>query len=330
MDPVAIQKALATHPVLAAKYAGPARLENARQGARQELVHGRQGAALGAALESPRRGDGSAGRTRRSTVSSSSARRCRSTGRRSASCTASTPASTSAGTPAVGVETRARRSSAMPFFRQLGLSTVDDVRRRSAGSRCRLARGRGARPLRARGRAAPPPVVPAAARRWLSRSRSSSPRATRRSGSGRRSRRCGEAFPDAEVIVADDGSRDGTAAGRRRRPARPSSRLPARGKGQALSAAERAAPPGRAAARRRRSPRRPHAAAARVTPISAIAAFAQRRAAASGSRSGSAGALIRLVAASSRASRSPASARSRRRRVRRASRSRRASAARCG
>ena len=52
------------------------------------------------------------------------------------------------------------------------------------------------------------------------------------------------AFPEAEVIVADDGSRDATA-----RLAEDAGalvlRLPRRGKGQALSAAERAAPPGR-------------------------------------------------------------------------------------
>jgi hypothetical protein len=51
-------------------------------------------------------------------------------------------------------------------------------------------------------------------------------------------------FPEAEVIVADDGSRDATA-----RTAEEAGavvlRLPRRGKGQALSAAERAAPPGR-------------------------------------------------------------------------------------
>ena len=52
-----------------------------------------------------------------------------------------------------------------------------------------------------------------------------------------------KAFPEAEVIVADDGSRDATAdvaegAGG------VVLRLPRRGKGQALSAAERAAPPG--------------------------------------------------------------------------------------
>jgi glucosyl-3-phosphoglycerate synthase len=52
-----------------------------------------------------------------------------------------------------------------------------------------------------------------------------------------------EQFPGAEVIVADDGSRDGTADAAERAGAIVL-RLPRRGKGQALSAAERAAPPG--------------------------------------------------------------------------------------
>ena len=51
-------------------------------------------------------------------------------------------------------------------------------------------------------------------------------------------------FPDAEVIVADDGSRDRTAEVAEAAGAIVL-RLPRRGKGQALSAAERAAPPGR-------------------------------------------------------------------------------------
>jgi hypothetical protein len=51
------------------------------------------------------------------------------------------------------------------------------------------------------------------------------------------------AFPDAEVIVADDGSRDAT-ADRAEAAGATVLRLPRRGKGQALSAAERAAPPG--------------------------------------------------------------------------------------
>ena len=52
-----------------------------------------------------------------------------------------------------------------------------------------------------------------------------------------------EQFPDAQVIVADDGSRDGTAEEAERAGARVI-RLPARGKGQALTLAERAAPQG--------------------------------------------------------------------------------------
>jgi hypothetical protein len=51
-------------------------------------------------------------------------------------------------------------------------------------------------------------------------------------------------FPDAEVIVADDGSHDGTADAAEDAGATVL-RLPRLGKGQALSAAERAAPPGR-------------------------------------------------------------------------------------
>ena len=52
------------------------------------------------------------------------------------------------------------------------------------------------------------------------------------------------AFPDAEVIVADDGSRDGTAAAAERAGARVL-HLPGRGKGQALTLGEREAPEGR-------------------------------------------------------------------------------------
>jgi Glycosyl transferase family 2 len=53
-----------------------------------------------------------------------------------------------------------------------------------------------------------------------------------------------DGFPDAEVIVADDGSRDRTADVAEEAGAIVL-RLPRRGKGQALSAAERAAAPGR-------------------------------------------------------------------------------------
>ena len=53
----------------------------------------------------------------------------------------------------------------------------------------------------------------------------------------------GRAFPEAEIVVADDGSRDSTAAAARRAGARVV-RLPRLGKGQALTLAEREAPPG--------------------------------------------------------------------------------------
>jgi len=52
-----------------------------------------------------------------------------------------------------------------------------------------------------------------------------------------------ERFPEATVVVADDGSRDGTAAEAEAAGARVL-RLPHRGKGQALTLAEREAPPG--------------------------------------------------------------------------------------
>ena len=52
-----------------------------------------------------------------------------------------------------------------------------------------------------------------------------------------------EAFPEAVVVVADDGSRDGTASIAERAGARVV-RFPRRGKGQALTLAERDCPPG--------------------------------------------------------------------------------------
>jgi len=52
-----------------------------------------------------------------------------------------------------------------------------------------------------------------------------------------------EAFPDAEIVVADDGSRDATAARARAAGARVVE-LPRRGKGQALTLAERECPAG--------------------------------------------------------------------------------------
>ena len=159
----------------------------------------------------------------------------------------------------------------------------------------------------------------------MSRSPSSSPRATRRTVIARRSTSLRERFPDAEVIVADDGSRDGTAGcarggGRARAPppdAREGAGAHARRAGGAagtlllcdadLEATCARSPHGDGDLRLRRS--------------------RERSAAASGSRSGVARHADRaLRRASHRASRCRASARCRRTRARRASRSRPASA----
>jgi Glycosyl transferase family 2 len=101
-----------------------------------------------------------------------------------------------------------------------------------------------------------------------------------------------EAFPTAGVVVADDGSRDGTAAAAEAAGATVL-RLRARGKGQALSAAERAAAPGSlllcdADLRGDLRPLIAHDADV------AIARFSQRRGGGFGLAKGAAGALIRL------------------------------------
>ncbi len=100
-----------------------------------------------------------------------------------------------------------------------------------------------------------------------------------------------ESFPDAEVIVADDGSRDAT-ADRAEAAGATVLRLARRGKGQALSAAERAAPPGAlllvdAEVRGDLTPLLP-------TNSMRIAAFAERRGGGFGIVKRAARALIRL------------------------------------
>ena len=101
-----------------------------------------------------------------------------------------------------------------------------------------------------------------------------------------------QAFPHAEVIVADDGSRDAT-ADRAEAAGATVLRLGRRGKGQALSAAERAAPPGRlllvdAEVRGDLTPLLPTNRGLR------IAAFAERQGGGFGIAKGVARALIRL------------------------------------
>ena len=104
-----------------------------------------------------------------------------------------------------------------------------------------------------------------------------------------------QSFPDAEVIVADDGSRDAT-ADRAEAAGATVLRLARRGKGQALSAAERAAPPGAlllvdADLRGDLTPLRP---SAKVSQGLRIAAFAERQGGGFGFAKGVARALIRL------------------------------------
>jgi Glycosyl transferase family 2 len=99
------------------------------------------------------------------------------------------------------------------------------------------------------------------------------------------------AFPDADLVVADDGSRDGTASAARRAGARVI-RLPRRGKGQALALAERTLPPGPLLLcdADLRGDVRPLAA---LGADLAIAAFADRRGGGFGIAKRAAGALIR-------------------------------------
>jgi hypothetical protein len=104
-----------------------------------------------------------------------------------------------------------------------------------------------------------------------------------------------KSFPDAEVIVADDGSRDAT-ADRAEAAGATVLRLARRGKGQALSAAERAATPGTlllvdAEVRGDLTPLLP---TDRASQGLRIAAFAERRGGGFGVAKGVAWALIRL------------------------------------
>ena len=136
-------------------------------------------------------------------------------------------------------------------------------------------------------------------------------------------------FPQAEVLVADDGSRDRTAE---RAEAAGATVLPLRrlGKGQALSSAERAAPPGRLLlcdADLRGDLRPLLAGDADVN----VAIFRERVGGGFGLAKGVARAADpRCSRDSRRSSRSRASARSRRGPALRSSRSRRGSAARRG
>ena len=84
-----------------------------------------------------------------------------------------------------------------------------------------------------------------------------------------------DAFPGAPIVVADDGSRDRTAAVAEAAGARVV-RLDRRGKGQALTLAERAARARPAAPLRCRPRRRPAAPCARRAATSSIAVVRRR------------------------------------------------------
>ena len=153
----------------------------------------------------------------------------------------------SAGVPAVGVEQTDAADSATAVFRQAGLSTVDDVDTPVGRLALLLLLGGAAGAVRRQGlrgrRRAPAAAAQARRRGWLSRSSSSSRRGTRRRGSGRRSRRCGRRSPKPRWSSPTTAPATGRPAAARRAGARVV-RLPRRGKGQALTLAEREAPPG--------------------------------------------------------------------------------------
>ena len=183
------------------------------------------------------------------------------------------------GVPAVGTEASGTSPSAIPAFALAGLSTVDSVDTSAGrlglvlllgGARARAATASARRPTTACCRRSRP-----SSRRVNDQLRTVSERLTRpRRGAGRggaESAATVEAlraqFPEAAIVVADDGSRDATAERRRggRRPRDPA-RAPRQGPGaDARRAAARAGP---APALRRRSPRRPAAARRVARPSS--------------------------------------------------------------
>ena len=252
-----------------------------------------------------------------------------------ASCSALYEGLGSAGVPAVGVEaTRQSADSAIPIFRQAGLSTVDDVdtpvgrlalaapaRRRSRRPVRREGLGRRRRRCR-RSRPSPPRVAEPLAILVAARDEEA------RIGPTVEALR--QAFPDADVIVADDGSRD---CDRRGRPAGGGARRPAAAARQGPGADARRA---RGAARERCCSATPtstatsHRCSTAPTDL-AIAAFAERQGGGFGIAKRAARALVRALQRlrGARAALGPARALARRARGLLPARAR-ASAARCG
>ena len=148
--------------------------------------------------------------------------------------------------PVVGVETTGAEAGAVPTFRRVGLlerQRVDTALGRVALA-VLLGGGRtGHYGVQEDGRGRIPPIPPVEPGRRRVADASLTVLVAARDEEERigatvaalRAR-----FPEAEVIVADDGSRDGTAP-RREAAGAIVLRLPRRGKGEALSAGERAA-----------------------------------------------------------------------------------------
>ena len=238
-----------------------------------------------------------------------------------------------AGVPAVGVEVSGAVNSAIPAFERSSLSTVDSIENTPGRLALALLLGRGAGGELRREPTATDgvlPLVPAPTTTTVAeltvlvaaRDEEERDRGDRRALRAR--------FPGAEVVVADDGSRDGTAGAAEEAGARVV-RLPRRGKGQALTLAERERD---ARARCSSATRTSRATSRRSSRHGADLAVARVRAARGRRlrrREGAARALIRLRTRVRRRGAALGAARAfARARGRRASRSRRASAARRG
>ena len=126
VDPDAIEKALAGHPALAAKYDGPAGLEALGKELGKELVRGGQAPLWGPLanlLVVERVGGTRAPLDGVVLVRTAPAQHGPTVGFLHGFYSGLG----SAGAPLVGVETSGTTDSAMPVFRQLGISTVDDL-----------------------------------------------------------------------------------------------------------------------------------------------------------------------------------------------------------
>ena len=179
-----------------------------------------------------------AGDAGRSTPSWSRAPARRSRGRRRICSRASTAGSRLAACRPSGSRRATRRRRAVPVFQRRGLATVDGVDV-AAGQVALVFLLAGARPGsygigRRRGRRDPSGPPPPGRGQGVSGPADRARRRARRGGADRRDGRrpAPPRFPDAEVVVADDGSRDGTACSGRGRRGRGSSRFPAAARGR--------------------------------------------------------------------------------------------------